>query len=50
MCQDDSEGEYDSEDSREVSDNEEDLEERIKLVTTDIDLLIRQKKLKMLKF
>ena len=35
---DDSEGEYDSEDSREVSDNEEDLEERIKLVTTDIDV------------
>ena len=29
---------YDSEDSREVSDNEDDLEERIKLVTTDIDL------------
>ena len=35
---DESEGEYDSEDSREVSDNEEDLEERIKLVTTDIDV------------
>lgn len=30
--------EYESDDSREVSDNEEDLEERIKLVTTDIDL------------
>ncbi len=32
-----SDEEYDSEDSREVSDNEEDLEERIKLVTNDID-------------
>ena len=30
--------EYDSEDSREVSDDEEDLEERIKLVTTEVDL------------
>ena len=30
--------EYESDDSREVSDNEEDLEERIKLVTHDIDL------------
>ena len=38
VSDDDSEGEYDSEDSREVSDNEEDLEERIKLVTTDIDV------------
>ena len=32
-----SDEEYDSEDSREVSDNEEDLEERIKLVTNDIN-------------
>lgn len=32
------EEEYDSEDSREVSDDEEDLEERIKLVTTEVDL------------
>ena len=35
---DDDDSEYDSEDSREVSDNEDDLSERIKLVTTDIDL------------
>ena len=35
---DDEDEEYDSEDSREVSDNEDDLEERIKLVTTDIDI------------
>jgi len=35
---DDDDSEYDSEDSREVSDNEDDLAERIKLVTTDIDL------------
>ncbi len=35
---DDGDSEYDSEDSREVSDNEDDLAERIKLVTTDIDL------------
>lgn len=35
---DDDDEEYDSEDSREVSDNEDDLEERIKLVTTDIDI------------
>lgn len=35
---DDEEEEYDSEDSREVSDNEDDLVERIKLVTTDIDI------------
>ena len=35
---DDDDEEYDSEDSREVSDNEDDLEERIKLVTTDIDV------------
>jgi len=34
----DDDSEYDSEDSREVSDNEDDLAERIKLVTTDIDL------------
>ena len=34
----DDDEEYDSEDSREVSDNEDDLEERIKLVTTDIDV------------
>ena len=30
--------EYDSEDSKEVSDDEDDLEERIRLVTSDIDL------------
>lgn len=30
--------EYETDDSKEVSDNEEDLEERIKLVTNDIDL------------
>ena len=35
---DDDDEEYESDDSREVSDNEEDLEERIKLVTTDINL------------
>lgn len=40
--EDDSEGEYDSEDSKEVSDNEEDLEERIKLVTSDIDIDVEQ--------
>lgn len=40
--EDDSEGEYDSEDSKEVSDNEEDLEERIKLVTSDIDINVEQ--------
>ena len=34
----DDDEEYESDDSREVSDNEEDLEERIKLVTNDIDL------------
>lgn len=34
----DDDSEYDSEDSREVSDNEDDLAERIKLVTTDIDV------------
>ena len=38
VSDDDEDEEYDSEDSREVSDNEDDLEERIKLVTTDIDL------------
>ena len=34
----DDDEEYESDDSREVSDNEEDLEERIKLVTHDINL------------
>jgi len=34
----DDDEEYETDDSREVSDNEEDLEERIKLVTNDIDL------------
>ena len=39
VSDDEEDEEYDSEDSREVSDNEDDLEERIKLVTTDIDLV-----------
>ena len=39
VSEDEEDEEYDSEDSREVSDNEDDLEERIKLVTTDIDLV-----------
>jgi len=34
----DDDEEYETDDSKEVSDNEEDLEERIKLVTNDIDL------------
>jgi hypothetical protein len=38
VSDDEDDSEYDSEDSREVSDNEDDLAERIKLVTTDIDL------------
>jgi hypothetical protein len=38
VSDDEDDSEYDSEDSREVSDNEDDLAERIKLVTTDIDV------------
>lgn len=37
VSEDEDDEEYDSEDSREVSDTDEDIEERIKLVTTDID-------------